>query len=169
MARRLSRRMGVQGGDGADVAARINIVAASMEDELRDRDLPPAPVAGWRYVDGTWLRWSELEGEYRPAPIPYSLVTYARTIGTPREGLAVAMIEGEWREVPSGAAPLRGHLGEQTEAATPEAGVGAPPPTSPAAPPVQAQPAPPDPAQERAHAESRMKDQLAAWRRRNRS
>lgn len=192
----LGRRAILRGADPdtADVAARANILASAMEDERRDRDLPPPPVAGWCYHEGAWLRWSELDGAYRAAPMPMALVTFARTLGTPREGMTVALVDGEWREVTDGSAPLREArpetpVHEQMGGVVPRALLHAQPlgpqrieptkptqdqtaqqPTTPPVPEGQTAPPPPPPPPpppQNQSPEPTMEEQLAAWRQRN--
>src|SRR5690606_12997308 len=118
------------------VAARANILASALDDEQRARDTSPPAVAGWRYQGGSWLRWSELEGAYRAAPVPMALATYGRSLGAPPEGHTVALVDGEWREVTDGAAPLRAQPGAPVlDPLRPD-----PPPTQP---PTQPQTLPP--------------------------
>lgn len=90
-----------------EAGTRTNILAASVEDEQRMRDRPAPPLAGWCFRGGTWLRWSELDADYVPRPVPASLLEYGERFGGPPEGHVVAMVDGEWREVADGAAPLR--------------------------------------------------------------
>ena len=173
--RALGSRGTIEGLDANDTAARVNILAASFEDSQRERDRLPPPLAGWRYQAGSWMRWSELDADYRVAPVPVSLTQYGRSLGQPREGLTVAMIDGEWQEVSDGAAPLRVQPGEQTlshvhvdapaDVETPATREAAPslPPDLPAN-----SPAPPAPVvEEPVVAKPSMQDQLAVWRRRN--
>lgn len=170
--RALRRGLGHGRGDSAAAAARVSVLGASLDDADRARDLPPPPVAGWRHEGGAWVRWSELDGAYREAPIPMSLRTYLNTIGTPREGLTVALVDGGWREVTSGAEPLQLPIGEQPAAPAQVRPRAVDPPGPPTAGPhrmelATATPAPgPAPAQERADAPSTVAEQLAAWRRR---
>ena len=162
-------------GDNDDVAVRVSIGVSSIEDARIERDFPPAPVAGWRYESGSWLRWSELDGAYRPAPVPMSLFTFTNSIGTPREGLTVALVDGAWQEVTSGAAPLHEKRSVPDPAAVDGQPAQLPTGSSPSVPvgrPVQSDPstasAPvePDPAEARARAEATTKAQIEAWRRR---
>jgi hypothetical protein len=182
--------------DTANVEARANILAAAIEDELLAQQLPPPPVAGWRYQDGEWLRWSELDDEYRRAPVPASLASFERSIGTPREGMTVALVDGVWQEVADGAAPLRQRIdrdpAEQLGGIAPRAVVDhvidrwqesggeqrwtQPQPSQPTAssqpdPAVHAAVPPAEPGSPTDHQrpapEPTMEEQLAAWRRRN--
>ena len=169
-----------------EAGTRTNILAASVEDEQRRRDRSPAPVVGWRFRNGGWLRWSELDGDYVQRPVPASLVRYGESIGGPPEEHVVAMVEGEWREVSDGAAPLRGdppveasgppgsggasrddgtapHVTQSADRAPSRPGTGhdptASPSTAPHLPDPSEPPAPPGPSVE---------EQLATWRARNR-
>lgn len=174
------RRPEVHGYGDGDSVSRSNILLASAEDEQRRRDRPPPPLAGWCHRGGVWLRWSELDADYVPRPVPASLVEYGEALGEPPEGHTVAMIDGRWHEVPDGAAPLRG-----ADAVTTPGGE---PPLEEVLPDALARHAVPPPLPDRGAAvgepvaaggtgaasaqrptasDPSFEEQLAAWRRRN--
>lgn len=71
------RKPGASAADTQVAERFVEDNEAAVERVLDLRHQIPDPLATWRCHDGTWERWSWLDGEFRVAPPPAALVAYA--------------------------------------------------------------------------------------------
>ncbi|MGK2947353.1 MAG: hypothetical protein ACSLFP_02165 [Acidimicrobiales bacterium] len=173
----LEHRRWSRHGDTADMAARASIMANSRNDQERARarlEAVPVPPVRWRWFDGRWQRWSELDVTFVDAEPPEGLVTHVEAEGGPVEDRELAFVDGAWvahrpvdEEASSDeravtAAPLADAASEPPVAE----GVNGPgEPESPTVEPVTAA-EPTKPAEPAEPAPASFEEQLARWRRR---
>jgi hypothetical protein len=154
-------------GDGADLVSRMNILAESERDLQRQRERDAEAVAPmrWRFHDGAWQRWSELDRAFAALPPPGTLLEHAAATGGPVEDEELIFDGDSWE-------PAGDHAEEASGSGAPEPpeapvidqwgqpGASPPPPPPPPPPPG------PPPARDGEREAADFEAQLEAWRRR---
>jgi hypothetical protein len=75
---------------------------ADVNEEAQERVLglrheTPDPPATWRCHGGTWARWSWLDSEFRPAPVPAALEAFVEGKGGMVDDEVLVFVDAEWR------------------------------------------------------------------------
>ena len=131
-------------GDGAEMVSRMHIMEESERDiqRQRERDAEPVVPMRWRFHDGTWQRWSDLDRAFVAKQPPGTLLEHVAATGEPVEDQELIFDGDSWE--------VADDLAEEAEA-----------PESPVAD-VWGQPSAPDGEREAVSFEQ----QLDAWRKR---
>jgi hypothetical protein len=167
----------------AEMASRATILANAERDRQRAERLAAADEAAvvrWRWLDGRWLRWSELDAADVAAVPPESLLAFAGT-GL-ADGQHVWFVDEEWTLADPAADPAPSRPGgpstpvprpspgsvpaaaTTSDAPSPAVSAASPAPAAVSIPPPPPPPPTADPASEEEAAS--FEEQLAAWRRR---
>lgn len=158
-------------GTGADIASRQNIFAESDRDLLRQRarDAEPDDRMRWRFHQGAWQRWSDLDRAFATMSPPGTLLEHVEAAGGPVEDQELVFDGDSWELADDLAEEAERPEAADDDAPAPAADVwrdASPPPPSPPPSPAPPPPPPPPPGGAPARDAADFEAQLEAWRRR---